>query len=207
MQSTNKYQRITDEENANAMEVELPSVNIEPTAPVLLSDEKSQAFTIKIMFKESTHVVTSLSEQSSITELKALLEPVFDIPSNRQRFIFAGKQLKPDDKSLSSFKVYNNASIHLFPLPAPTAPTAVSVLPAGATAVGGTSYNPIVAVQATPEFVQSPVHFDPFVSQTSREVKLWCLILLFLSAMTLFNNLSYMSSTGKVAVERTCVEL
>mmetsp|Transcript_9621 Transcript_9621/g.15895 ORF Transcript_9621/g.15895 Transcript_9621/m.15895 type:complete len:422 (+) Transcript_9621:50-1315(+) len=43
-----------------------------------------------------------------------------------------------------------------------------------------------------------PIHFDPQVNQTSREVKLWCLILMFLSGMTLFNNLSYMTSTGKL---------
>lgn len=41
------------------------------------------------------------------------------------------------------------------------------------------------------------IHYDPQIGQSSREVKLWSLVLLFLSGMTLFNNISFFTSTGR----------
>lgn len=41
-----------------------------------------------------------------------------------------------------------------------------------------------------------PIHFDPEVGQTIREVKMWSYILVIISAMTIFSNVSYLGSTG-----------
>mmetsp|Transcript_20292 Transcript_20292/g.27933 ORF Transcript_20292/g.27933 Transcript_20292/m.27933 type:complete len:206 (+) Transcript_20292:511-1128(+) len=41
------------------------------------------------------------------------------------------------------------------------------------------------------------MHFDAIIGQTSREVKFWSILLIFLSALTLFNNLT-IASSGKL---------
>ena len=40
------------------------------------------------------------------------------------------------------------------------------------------------------------IHLDPVISQHCRDVRLWSVILVFLSSMTLFNYISYALSTG-----------
>lgn len=46
----------------------------------------------------------------------------------------------------------------------------------------------------------TPAHYDPYVLQTGREIKMWCVLLIFLSAISLFNNLSYFSATGLLPI-------
>jgi hypothetical protein len=40
------------------------------------------------------------------------------------------------------------------------------------------------------------MHFDPDISQISREVKFWCVILIFLSSFTLFNIFTFVTTNG-----------
>jgi hypothetical protein len=141
-----------------------------------------------------------LSESTRVAELKNSIEAVTTVPTAQQRLICAGKQLKPDTKTLVEFKVTPGSSIHLFPLPPPA-----QAVPVANAVEGASTFNPITAhgvsagsaAVATGDVVHRPIHFDPQINQTSREVKLWCLILMFLSGMTLFNNLSFVSATGK----------
>lgn len=185
MSTSNKYRPVGGEEDPqDAQEyIEL--------APLT---EKND-FNIKVLLKESSHIFSNLHPGSTVLELKNAIEAKFEVPPARQRLIFAGKQLKPDDKQLSFFKVTNNASIHLFPIPIPTA---VSV----PVASDSSTNNPLQYTTATAmnDFHHSPIYFDPFVTQTTREVRLWCIILIFLSGMTLFNNISYMTTTGRIVI-------
>jgi hypothetical protein len=202
MMSNNRYQRIGVDDHAVEAATEMtvlavPSAPEEQFNPVI--QQATATFSVKILLKEKVFEISGLSDNMRVGELKSSIEAASTVPSAQQRLICAGKQLKPDMKTLAEFKVTPGSSIHLFPLPPPT--QAVPV----ASAVEGTStFNPITAhgvsgstATGTGEVAHRPIHFDPQINQTSREVKLWCLILMFLSGMTLFNNLSFVGATGK----------
>ena len=159
--------------------------------------------TLKVLNKEQTHQITGgLIPQSTILQLKLEIERVIEVPVAQQRLIFAGKSLKPDDKTLSFFKIENNSTIHLFPLP-PASTVAVSSNGSGENSWTGSNNTEstnghILSLHAVFEpNIPYPIYFDPEVSTHSREVRLWSVILIFLSGMTLFNNLSYNLSSGK----------
>jgi len=61
--------------------------------------------------------MNNIQQDSTILQLKESIAVITTIVPIRQRLIFSGKQLKPDDKTISSFKIIDNSSIHLFPLP------------------------------------------------------------------------------------------
>ena len=208
MMSSNRYQRVG---NDDLIENVTELTEIVPTAPIAAGEiavanpihpEGQGSLSVKILLKEKSFEVSGLSESTTISELKSAVETTTAIPVTQQRLICAGKQLKPDTKKLSDFKISSGCSIHLFPLPV----TVSSVLVANAVTEGGPTgtINPLTAqaVSASStsasEIAHRPIHFDPYINQTSREVKLWCLILMFLSGMTLFNNLSYVTASGTV---------
>lgn len=203
---TNRYQRIGNDDAPTNAGTEMTEL-AQPSAPPTLESEtsnpmnqESNRFNIKILFKEKVYDVCNLTGASTIGDLRQGVEAVTTVPSTLQRLIFAGKQLKPDNKLLSEFKITGGASIHLFPLPPPTqsAPVANAVESSGTTT---TNYNPIsvnAVAAAEDEVGHRPIHFDPVINQTAREVRLWCLVLMFLSGMTLFNNLSFITATGKL---------
>jgi hypothetical protein len=177
---------------------------------VAAADENGPTpFVVKVLHKEkSTTVSDGLSAQSTVLDLKLAIDSQLEVPVGSQRLIFAGRPLKPDDKTLASFKVDSGATVHLFPLPPR------SLVPStGAAAANEASSAAAAATATTPhghEFatlmslhsalepaIQYPIYFDPEVSSHGREVRLWSVILVFLSGMTLFNNVSYNLSTGK----------
>lgn len=181
MSTSNKYKPVGGEDDPHDVQEDIELAPLKDNTP--LSD-----FNIKVLLKESSHTVSHLLPSSTVLELKNAIDAKFEVPPARQRLIYAGKQLKPDDKQLSFFKIPDNASVHVFPIPIPTA---VSVS-------DSSTHNPLQFTTATAmnDFHHSPIYFDPFVTQTTREVRLWCIILIFLSGMTLFNNVSYMTTTG-----------
>jgi hypothetical protein len=188
------------------------------------NEDSGPKFSVKVLLKESQFEVTNMTAETTIGEFKNAISQQCDIIPDRQRLIFAGKQLKPDDKTLSFFKVVSNSSVHLFPLPAqhirvPTAtpltasssntsstdrPTAATPTNSNneSTAYLFTSLGSVFASSENEEAVRrsahthTPAHFDPTISQSSREVRLWCVLLIFLSFMTLFNNFTYFTATG-----------
>lgn len=97
--------------------------------------------------------------------------------------------MKEDEKTLKSFNISENCSIHLFPIPKRT-PVIDST-----TGVENLTANPISNVSSSSSY-QTPIFFDPEISQHCREVRLWSVMLVFLSSMALFNNLSHALSTG-----------
>jgi hypothetical protein len=152
-------------------------------------------FSIKVYFKDKTHVIEGVNGETTIDALKILITEVVDVPHERQRLIFAGKQLKPDDKTLSFFKVQEGTSIHLFPLPVVTQ----SVPVVSATSSAPNALNAFSIDHMTPTNTLAHLH-DPNVERTSMEVKWWCSLLLFLSAFSIFNAASLLYSTGKLGL-------
>ena len=166
------------------------------------SGGSSEYLTVKVMLREQVFEITGLSPSDAVGRLKEYVASATEVPINRQRLIFSGRSLTPEDKPLSFFNVTNNSKVHLFPLPAASpVPVATSNNSAPATNAPATALN-VRPVGANLEFehadMHTPLHFNSAVQQQCREVKLWSLLLLFLSMMALFNNLSYFSATGKL---------
>jgi hypothetical protein len=159
-------------------------------------------FTIKVLCKEKTFIVKGINESSTILEMKQHLVSLTEIPIERQQLIMRGKLLKPDDKTLSSLQVVDKSVVHLFPKPAvtPAPPVAIPIVngasnSASTSAINVTA-NPLHRDNTSTPSVATQLENDPQISQTGREVRLWCMILMILSAFTLFNNLSYFGATG-----------
>jgi hypothetical protein len=186
MATNAKYHKVGDEEAQPVADVELGS---------LPEQSSGRQFTLKILHRETTSQISGLTELSTVAQLKHEIEMVTQTPAAQQRLIFSGRPLRPDDKTLKSFNITNGSSIHLFPLPVAQA------TPVGQTAIAANAA-PLAPLAnmlqpAAFDIAHLPIHFDPLISQHIREVKLWSLILVFLSGMTLFNNISYSISTGK----------
>ena len=162
-------------------------------------------FSLKILIKEQSHQVTGgLSVQSTVLDLKTEIEKVIpDVPLAQQRLIFSGRPLKPDTATLSSFKIDSQATIHLFPLPLRSTVTSTTTnsdttSTRNNNSNSGSNFSTSLALQSILEPpAQHPIYFDPEISIHAREIRLWSVILIFLSGMTLFNNITYNMSTGK----------
>lgn len=208
MRSSQQYQRVNNDDSADLNAIELGDVTVSPLqqnemqSAEKLSETQPTSLTVKLLLRERTFEITGLSPNDTVLRLKEFAASATEIPPQRQRLIFTGRSLAPDDKPLSFFKIPNNASVHMFPLPV-SSPAAVSAVAApGASTVSTTALNVRAAGSgqhdAYVDGMHTPMHFDPSVAQHGREVKLWSMLLLFLSTMALFNNLSYYSATGKL---------
>lgn len=95
-------------------------------------NEMFKKLKLKVLLKEKSFDIFC-AENATVLQLKQEIFSQTDIPAIQQRLIFSGRQLKPDEKQLSSFKIINNSPIHLFPLPsaqaivAPEVPSIISV--------------------------------------------------------------------------------
>lgn len=182
-----------------------PMMNVELTP----SDSKKPAentngFRIKVLYKERTYELNDLTPTTTIMELKRRIEAITEVPVLRQRLIATGKPLKPDEKTLEFFKIIENTSVHLFPIPEVTAapvvatPTATNATP---TADIVNTYNNawLTPPNNGPSFPAfRSMYYDMAMEQSVREVKLWCFILVSLSAMELLLNFNYLTATGKI---------
>lgn len=167
------------------------------------SNTGGELLQLKVHCKERLYEL-SINSTRTIAQLKQELTTLTELPAYRQRLIYSGKLLRPEDQTLASFHIPNHASIHLFPLPEIVATSSA----AGAVAVDGSSNPMHASAVPTPSIVprtgaanfptHTPAHFDPSIQQFSREVKMWCSVLLLLSGFALFNNFSYFTSTGNL---------
>eukprot|EP01041_Mallomonas_annulata_P009744 gene9744-20266_t len=165
----------------------------------LVIQPDGEQFSIRILCKEKSHAIDSLSVQSTVKDLKNNILGQLEIPLECQRLIFNGKILQPEDKSLESFGIQNNAAIHLFPKQVINKPVPI------AEAVPSTDIiNPIHNVHSesftTTGATHQPVQFDPFIVRTRNEVKLWCYLLLMTSSFRLFGALTTIAATGAPGV-------
>jgi uncharacterized ubiquitin-like protein YukD len=81
----------------------------------IISHEPTMLLTVKAIIAERSFSITVLS-QSSIRDLKLVIEAMECIPSDRQRLIFKGKQLE-DGRVLSDCKIVNGSVLYLFERP------------------------------------------------------------------------------------------
>lgn len=160
--------------------------------PVIL--EEAECFTLKVLNKESSVDITGLVPSSTVSDLKEVVQKEHRVDAHLQRLIFNGKPLAPDEKTLIYFGIKDQSVIHLFPRnPPPSAE--------GSTAI---TLNPLLNISNNEMehfniAAHRPIHFDFLVSQSIREVRLWSYILLIISSMTLFTNLSVFASTGELS--------
>jgi hypothetical protein len=137
---------------------------------------------LKVLCKEKVYYVRVNGTQT-IDELKGLIETVSNVAKSQQRLIYNGKLLKNNAELLNVHNISDESTLHLFPMMART----VSIED-GLTQPGN------VTNTQTNLMPQYPSVVDPTILQTLREVKLWSLILIFVSSMSLFNNVTLMLS-------------
>ena len=172
----------------------------------------SSDFVVRVKDKEKVVTLSALlTGSSSVGALKAAVSRECGVEIASVRLIFSGKLLTPDDKSLSSFHVKFNSIVHLFPLSLPptAVPTATSVSSSAAHATEVSAAQATDAAQPIPmvNFAETfqphaitadQMYLDPYIAQTCREVRLWSLLLLMLSVVTVFNNFNQVSVSGSL---------
>ena len=140
-------------------------------------------FSIKVLYRESTYLISDVSPSTTIQLLKQKIAEVTNVPISQQRLIFNGKSLQ-DTNTIATYQILANSFIHLFPLPVVNA-TQVhqsSVLEAINPMLAhfpGSSHIPMATV--------ANLQTDAAVVEAGEPVRMWSFILVFTSAMTLFN--------------------
>lgn len=189
--SKKQYQKLDSEEIERNIKSSESTETNDKSSEMKIPDS---GFGIKILLKEQCLHLNGLFDQTTISQFKIEVEKLTNVAVGSQRLIFSGKPLKIDEKTLKDYNIVESSSVHLFPIPLKD-PSAV------ATEIITSTGNPINALTQPSSSsyaieIQHPINFDPRISQHCREVKLWSILLLFLSSMTLFNNFSYFFSTG-----------
>ena len=74
---------------------------------------------MRLFVKASSGAVTELnvSGDTTIAEAKALLAPALAVPAERLRLIFAGPELRNDDRSFSDYNLTQDATLHFVVAP------------------------------------------------------------------------------------------
>ena len=204
---TGGYQRLENDDNIGLDGVN-GSVELNPlqNSTNSLAPTNNPPNTLKILYKEKTFEITNISGSTTIGELKRLILEATEVELARQRLIMGGKPMRPDEATLASYKLADNAHIHLFPIP--IQPVNLPVATPSATPSAPTNFpypraqpahppTTLFNVEIDTHHHLTPVHYDAYISHHGREVKMWCIILLFLSTISLFNNLTYFTATGK----------
>ena len=88
------------------------SVGLELSPPAAADGVNS--YSIKILFKEQAKEVV-IGKGESLHSLKAAVHRVTSVEVARQRLIFQGKILSPNESSIEALNIKNGSSIHLFP--------------------------------------------------------------------------------------------
>lgn len=186
-----KYHKLdhqTDSEHGGLHEIDLEMASIH------LGDQDGGSevdglgyFSIRVLHKEKVYDVSGIEPKTTVLQLKEKIAIVSEIPVTEQRLITAGKLLRPEDKDIGSFNIIAGSNVHLFPKP----PGANVAAPGSTTSDGG---------NANSNTTSSTINLGLYsyeVIQSSREIRSWSSILVFLSMITLVNNLSYFAASGK----------
>lgn len=82
----------------------------------LPTDEANdKSINVIVKWKEASYSINIL-KNATVLDLKSKIENATDISKDRQRLIFSGKSLKPDNSLLLSYKLVDGSVIQLFPL-------------------------------------------------------------------------------------------
>ena len=143
----------------------------------------SDEFSIKVLYRETTHLITNLSSSTTIQQLKQKISDVTNVPISQQRLIFSGKSLQ-ESNTLATYHIQANSFVHLFPLPVVNATqvhhnTVLEAINPMAAHFPGSSHIPTATV--------ANLQTDAAVVEAGEPVRMWSFILVFTSAMTLFN--------------------
>lgn len=153
---------------------------------------ETDSINIKVLNKEATIEINDISKNATILGLKEIIFEKCDVPIDRQRLIFNGRPLKPDEKCLDELKVISGSCVHLFPIPV-TNPVVPGTNNSIANPPGNLPFAPSMNIDFPSH---TPEHFNVAIQMSSREVRLWNLLLLFTSATTLMNNITYFLAKG-----------
>lgn len=163
---------------------------------------------IKILQQDKIFIINNLTSQTTILQLKERILKEYKINILQQRLIYCGKPLQPNEKILNDFNIKNDCIIHLFirPLNNTTSNSNNNSTASAAPSSNNNNntsdiVNPLHNITTTfnnnsDVIHHLPIHFDPQIGQSLREVRMWSYILVIISAMTIFSNLSYLGSTG-----------
>lgn len=191
----NKYERLdeTHENNENSLSTLNPILDI--------TEAHSKSLSIRLLCKEKSHDV-NVQLDMKVSELKAIASKKIGCPVESLRLVFNGKLLI-DSKTLASIGIQDSSCIHVFPKPTnnsdATLPVATTALSQNNNATSVFPLNStLVMAEAGPAVTHhhQPIHFDPNVAQTGREVKIWSYILLITSSYRLFGLLADMAARG-----------
>ncbi len=139
---------------------------------------------LKIMCKEKVYFV-KVNGTQTIDDLKGVIETASNVLKIHQRLIFNGKLLKNNNELVSFHNINNESTLHLFPIMNRTTTIEDGIIQPESSNISSNQSN------LMPQY---PVVVDPTILQTLREVKLWSLILVFVSSMSLFNNVTLLLS-------------
>lgn len=139
---------------------------------------------LRIMCKEKVYFV-KVNGTQTIDELKNVIETASNVLKINQRLIFNGKLLKNSNELVSFHNINNDSTLHLFPMMNRATTIEDGIIQPEVSNFSGNQ----------PTLMpQHPAVVDPTILQTLREVKIWSLILLFISSMSLFNNVTLLLS-------------
>ena len=143
----------------------------------------SEEFSVKVLYRENTYLISNLSSSTTIHQFKLKIAEVTNVPISQQRLIFNGKSLQ-DNNTMATYHIQSNSFVHLFPLPVANAtqvhhPSVLEAVNPSAAHFPGSSHIPTATV--------ANLQTDAAVIEAGEPVRMWSFILVFTSAMTLFN--------------------
>lgn len=143
----------------------------------------SEEFSVKVLYRENTYLISNLSSSTTIHQFKLKIAEVTNVPISQQRLIFNGKSLQ-DSNTMATYHIQSNSFVHLFPLPVANAtqvhhPSVLEAVNPSAAHFPGSSHIPTATV--------ANLQTDAAVIEAGEPVRMWSFILVFTSAMTLFN--------------------
>jgi hypothetical protein len=162
-------------------------------------------FSVRILSGQKQIHLDGLMRSNTVGELKELLQatPESDnLPSNQQRLICKGRELKPDSHPVSSFGVEPECVIHLFKRPPPS--VVAELVAAPTTAVQALPTADVVSdVEGSQRINRIQQHnaSSAALHEAAKDVRIWCMILLFLSTMSAVDIFTY--SAGNFSLGRT----
>lgn len=68
---------------------------------------------VMVRFNRANHII-ELPEDSKVENLKEQVEKLLQVPANKQKIVFKGKTLAPEDQGLSALSVVNGSKLLLF---------------------------------------------------------------------------------------------
>lgn len=195
--SAASYSRLSDEDENPIKK------NADLSKDESVNATESSTFIVTILNKEKAYDIPNVTSTTKLSQFKLWIMTVTGVDVAQQRLIYAGRRLEGNEKPLSEFRIIAACRVHLFPIPIANLINATAT--SSATSVNATAlnenrnnaiFNPILtnhprfnnpSIPGGVSTGHTPMHFDEFISQSSREVKLWSTILIFLSLMTLMD--------------------